>query len=93
LNMKYLCKGIKPLFMVVYLMKLDTLFISNNYETKRGWIVKIYIYIYIYKSNKDKCIPIGIKNDNVPPKFVVPIENGTLKDHNSYKSGLENIKL
>jgi len=41
LNMKYLCKGIKPLFMVVYLMKFDTLFISNNYETKRGWIVKI----------------------------------------------------
>ncbi len=30
LNMKYPCKGIKPLFMVVYLMKLDALFISNN---------------------------------------------------------------
>jgi hypothetical protein len=30
LNMKYLCKGIKPLFMVVYLMKLDALSISNN---------------------------------------------------------------
>jgi hypothetical protein len=30
LNMKYLCKGIKPLFMVIYLMKLDTLFISNS---------------------------------------------------------------
>jgi len=30
LNMKYLCKGIKPLFMVVYLMKLNTLFISNS---------------------------------------------------------------
>jgi len=45
LNMKYLCKGIKPLFMIVYLMKLDALSISNNYETKRGWIVKIYIYI------------------------------------------------
>jgi hypothetical protein len=26
-------------------------------------------------------------------QFVVPIENATLKDHNSYKSGLENIKL
>jgi len=26
LNMKYLCKGIKPLFMVVYLMKFDALF-------------------------------------------------------------------
>jgi hypothetical protein len=33
--------------MIVYLMKLDALSISNNYETKRGWIVKIYIYIYI----------------------------------------------
>jgi len=30
LNMKYPCKGIKPLFMVVYLMKLDALSISNN---------------------------------------------------------------
>jgi hypothetical protein len=26
--------------------------------------------------------PLGIKNDNIPPKFVVPIENETLKDHN-----------
>jgi hypothetical protein len=40
---------------------------------------------------RDKCIPLRIKDDNVPPKFVVPIENATLKDHNSYKSGLENI--
>jgi hypothetical protein len=30
LNMKYPCKGIKPLFMVAYLMKLDTHSISNN---------------------------------------------------------------
>jgi hypothetical protein len=30
LNMKYMCKGIKPLFVVVYLMKLDALSISNN---------------------------------------------------------------
>jgi len=30
LNMKYPCKGIKPLFMVVYLMKFNTLSISNN---------------------------------------------------------------
>jgi hypothetical protein len=42
---------------------------------------------------RDKCIPLGIKNVNVPPKFVFPIEIATLKDHNSYKSGLENIKL
>jgi hypothetical protein len=30
LNMKYSCKSIKPLFMVVYLMKFDVLSISNN---------------------------------------------------------------
>jgi len=30
LNMKYLSKGIKPLFMVVYLMKVNAHFISNN---------------------------------------------------------------
>jgi hypothetical protein len=30
LNMNYPCKSIKPLFMVVYLMKLDALSISNN---------------------------------------------------------------
>jgi len=30
LNIKYLCKGIKPLFVVIYLMKLDALSISNN---------------------------------------------------------------
>jgi len=34
-----------------------------------------------------------IKDDNVPQKFVIPIENATLKHHNSYKSGLKNIKL
>jgi hypothetical protein len=42
---------------------------------------------------RDKCIPLGIKDDNFPPKFVVPFENTTLKYHNSYKSGLKNIKL
>jgi hypothetical protein len=54
------------------------------------------VKIYIKKKKeiiRDKCIPLGIKNDNVPPKFVIPIENATLKDHNSYKSGLQNIKL
>ncbi len=30
LNMKYSNKGIKPLFMVVYLMKFDTHSISNS---------------------------------------------------------------
>jgi len=42
---------------------------------------------------RDKCIPLRIKDDNVPPKFIVPIENANLKNHNSYKNGLENIKL
>jgi hypothetical protein len=35
------------------------------------------------KITKDKCIPLGKKDDNVPPKFVILIENATLKDHNS----------
>jgi hypothetical protein len=30
LNIKYSCKGIKPLFVLVYLMKFDALSISNN---------------------------------------------------------------
>jgi hypothetical protein len=42
---------------------------------------------------RDKCIPLRIKYHNVPPKFIVPIEQETLKDHNSYKSGLKNIEL
>jgi hypothetical protein len=42
---------------------------------------------------RDKCIPLGIKDDNAPPKFIVLIENITQKNHNSYKSGLKNIEL
>jgi hypothetical protein len=42
---------------------------------------------------RDKCIPLKIKDDNIPPKFVVPVEYATLKDHNSYKSELKNIEL
>jgi len=42
---------------------------------------------------RDKCRFLKIKDDNVPPKFIVPIEDATLKNHNSYKNGLENIKL
>ncbi len=53
---------------------------------KKGWIVNIYIYKEV---KRDKCIPLGIKDDNVPPKFIVPIENATLKNHNSYKNGLK----
>jgi hypothetical protein len=53
----------------------------------------VKIYIKKEEVTKDKCIPLRIKDDNVPPKFIVPIENATLKNHNSYKNGLENIKL
>ncbi len=42
---------------------------------------------------RDKCIHVRIKDDNVPPKSIVPVENTTLKDHNFYKSGLKNIEL
>jgi hypothetical protein len=55
---------------------------------KRSWIGKRLKI----KITRDKCIPLGIKDDNILPKFVFPIENATLKDHNSYKNGLENIK-
>ncbi len=66
--------------------------ITRKWKEVELWI---YIYIYIYKEEvtRDKCIPLGIKDDNVPPKFVVPIQNVTLKNHNLYKNGLENIKL
>ncbi len=42
---------------------------------------------------RDKCIPLQIKNGDIPLKFIVLVENTTLKDYNLYKSGLENIKL
>jgi hypothetical protein len=45
----------------------------------------------IKEITRDKCIPSGIKDDNVPPKFVVPVEKTTLNNHNLCKSGLENI--
>jgi hypothetical protein len=32
---------------------------------------------------RNKCIPLGIKNDNIPPKVIVPIENTTLKNRSS----------
>ncbi len=56
---------------------------------------KVELWKYKQKKEiiKDKCIPLWIKENNIPPKFVVPIENATLEYHNSYKSGLENIKL
>jgi hypothetical protein len=65
------------------------------YPIVRKWI-EVELWKYKHKTKevtRDKCIPLGIKDGNVPPKFVVPIENTTLKDHNSYKNGLENIEL
>jgi hypothetical protein len=65
------------------------------YPIARKW-KKIQLWKYKQKTKevtRDKCIRLGIKDDNVPPKFVVPIENTTLQYHNLYKSGLENIKL
>jgi hypothetical protein len=57
---------------------------------------KIELWKYKQKTKEvtiDKCIPSGIEDDNFPPKFVILVENTTLKGHNSYKNGLENIKL
>ncbi len=34
-----------------------------------------------------------MKDDNIPPKFIVRVENTTLKYFNLYKNGLENIEL
>jgi len=65
------------------------------YPIARKW-KEVELWKYKHQTNeitKDKCIPLGIKDDNVPLKFVVPIENATLKDHNSYKSGLKYIEL
>jgi len=65
------------------------------YPITRKW-KEVELWKYKHKTKeviRDKCIPLRKKDDNIPPKFVVPIENATLKDHNLYKSGLENIKL
>ncbi len=65
------------------------------YPITRKW-KEVELWKYKQKTKeitRDKWILLAIKDDNVPPKFVIPIENATLKYHNSYKSGLENIKL
>jgi hypothetical protein len=65
------------------------------YPIARKW-KEVELWKYKHKTKevrRNKCIPLGIKNDNVPPKFVVPVENTTLKDHNLYKNGLENIEF
>jgi hypothetical protein len=51
----------------------------------------VTIDVNVVEVTRDKHIPLGTKDDNVPPKFVLLVENATLKDHNSYKNGLENI--
>ncbi len=65
------------------------------YPIVKKW-KEVELWKYKHKTKKeirDKCIPSGIKDDNAPPKFVLSIENTTLKNHNSYKSELENIEL
>jgi hypothetical protein len=65
------------------------------YPIARKW-KEVELWKYKHKTNevtKEKCIYLGIKDDNVPPKFVVPIENATIKYHNSYKNGLKNIEF
>jgi hypothetical protein len=65
------------------------------YLIARKW-KEIELWKYKHKTKeitRDKCIPLGIKDDNVPPKFVVLVEKTTLKYHNLCKSGLENIEL
>jgi hypothetical protein len=59
------------------------------YPTARKW-KEVELLKYKHKTNevtRDKCIPLGIKDNNVTPKFVILVENATLKDHNSYKVG------
>ncbi len=63
------------------------------HPTTRKWKEAENINKKTKEVTRDKCIPLRIKDDNVAPKFIVPIENATLKNHNSYKNGLENIKL
>ncbi len=52
----------------------------ENLNTKKG-------------NNKRQMHMFKNKDDNVPPKFVVPIESVTLKDCNSCQIGLKNIIL
>ncbi len=64
------------------------------YPTTRKWKeVELWKYKQKNKRSNKRQIPLRIKDDNVPPKFIIPIENATLKNHNSYKNGLEYFKL
>ncbi len=61
------------------------------YPIVKKW-KEVELWKYKHKKKevaRDKCIFLRIKDDNTPPKFVVPVEKTTLKDHNSYKSGLK----
>jgi hypothetical protein len=42
---------------------------------------------------RDKCIFLGIKNEDIPSKFVVLVENTTIEYYNSYKSELKHTKF
>jgi hypothetical protein len=65
------------------------------YPIVRKW-KEIELWKHKHKTKevtRDKCIPLGIKDGNVPWKFIVLVENTNLTNHNSYKNGLENIEL
>jgi hypothetical protein len=65
------------------------------YPIARKW-KEVELWKYKHKTKevtRNKCILLQIKNEDIPLKFIVLVENTTLKDYNLYKSGLENIKL
>jgi len=65
------------------------------YPIARKW-KEVELWKYKHKTKeiiREKCTHLRMKDDNVPPKFIFPIENTTLKDHKSHKSELENIEL
>jgi hypothetical protein len=59
------------------------------YPIVRKW-KEVELWKYKHKTKeivKDKCIPLGIKDDSVPPRFVVLVENTTLKNKTCTKVG------
>jgi hypothetical protein len=65
------------------------------YPIAKKW-KEVELWKYKHKTKEvttNKCVLLAIKDDNAPPKFVIPVENVTLKNHNLYKSGLKNIEL
>jgi hypothetical protein len=64
------------------------------YPIVRKWKeIKLWKYKHKTKEDARQMHTFRDKDDNAPLKFKVLIENIALKDHNSYKNGLENIEL